>query len=71
MFDEVVFEPEEFVEAGDQVLVVLTRRARPKGGDADMVVRNGHLFTFRNGRIMSMRSFPDPKEGRKVAGRDA
>ena len=71
MFDEVVFEPEEFVEVGDQVLVVLTRRARAKGADADMAVRNGHLFTFRDGRILSMRSFPDPEEGRKVVARDA
>jgi ketosteroid isomerase-like protein len=61
-FDSMVLEPEEFIENGDQVLVLLTRRARPKGGSADLVVRNGHLWTLRHATILSMKSFPDPKD---------
>src|SRR2546430_13601962 len=42
-FNSMVFQPEEFVENGDQVLVLVTRRARPKGGSGEIVVRNGHV----------------------------
>jgi ketosteroid isomerase-like protein len=67
-FDNMAFEPEKFFENGDQVLVLLTRRARPKGGSADLVVRNGHLWTLRDGTILSMKSFPDPKEALEAVG---
>jgi uncharacterized protein len=67
-FDNMVFEPEKFFENGDQVLVLLTRRARPKGGSTDLVVRNGHLWTVREGRILSMKSFPDPDKALEAVG---
>ncbi len=67
-FEKHVFEPEEAFEFGDQVLILLTRRARPKGGSADLVVGNGHLWTLRNGAILSMKSFPDPNEALEAAG---
>ena len=67
-FDDMAFEPEEFVEAGDQVVVFLTRRARAKGGDAEMVVRNAHVWKVRAGVIHSMTSFPDPEEARQAVG---
>jgi len=67
-FDNMVFEPEEFLENGDQVVVLVTRRARPKGGSGEIVVRNGHLFTVRNGTILSMKSFPDPEKALEAAG---
>jgi integrase len=33
---------------------LVTRRARPKGGSGEMVVRNGHIWTVRDGMILSM-----------------
>jgi ketosteroid isomerase-like protein len=67
-FENHVFEPEEFFEISDQVLVLLTRRARPKGGSVDLVVRNGHLWTLRDGTILSMKSFPDPEKALEAVG---
>jgi ketosteroid isomerase-like protein len=67
-FDRSVIEPEQFFEKGDQVVVLVTRRARPKGGSVDIVVRNGHLWTVRDGRILSMKSFPDPEKALETAG---
>jgi ketosteroid isomerase-like protein len=67
-FDDFVMEPEEFFEIGDEVLVLLTRRARPKGGSIDLVVRNGHLWTLRDGTILSMKSFPDPAKALEAVG---
>jgi hypothetical protein len=31
-------------------------------------VRNGHLFTLRDGQILSLESFPDPKEALAAIG---
>src|SRR4051794_21564543 len=67
-FDSMVFEPEEVIENGDQVVVVVTRRARPRGGSLDVVVRNGHLWTVRGGKILSMKSFPDPAKAIEAVG---
>jgi ketosteroid isomerase-like protein len=67
-FDSMVFEPEEFFDSGDQVVVLLTRRAQPKGGSGEMVVRNGHIWTLRDGKLRSMRSFPDPTTPSKPPG---
>jgi ketosteroid isomerase-like protein len=67
-FEQMVFEPEEFHESGDQVVVLVKRRARPKGGSGEMVVQNGHIWTVRDGIILSMRSFPDPKKALEAAG---
>ena len=67
-FEDFAVEPEEFLDAGDQVVALVTRRGKPKGGSVDMVVRNGHLWTLRNGKLLSLRSFPDPDEALAAAG---
>jgi ketosteroid isomerase-like protein len=67
-FDSMVLEPEEFVEKGDQVVALVTRRARPRGGSGEMVVRNGHLWTVRDGTILSMTTFPNPEKAREALG---
>jgi ketosteroid isomerase-like protein len=67
-FDHFSTEPETFHESGDQVVVVVKRRGRPKGGTVDMVIRNGDLFTVRDGKIVSMRTFPDPDGALEAVG---
>ena len=67
-FDDSSVEPERFVQNGDRVLALVTRRGRPKGGSVDLVVRNGHLWTLRDGTILSMKSFPDQNDGLEAVG---
>jgi ketosteroid isomerase-like protein len=67
-FGNFVVEPEEFFEKDDQVLALVTRRVRPTGGGVDIVVRNAHLWTVRDGTILSMKSFPNPEEGLEAVG---
>ncbi len=67
-FDSMVFEPEKLLENGDQIVALVTRRARPKASSGEMVVRNGHIWTLRHGRILSMKSFPDPEKALEAAG---
>jgi ketosteroid isomerase-like protein len=67
-FVDHVVEPVEFHEAGDRVVAVVKRRARPRGGSTDIEVRNGHLWTLRDGKIASLESFPDPKDALAAVG---
>ena len=68
VFDNLVLEPEEFRESGDQVVALVATRARPKGGSVDIVVRNGHLWTVRDGTICSLKTFPAPAKALEAAG---
>ena len=67
-FDAGIMEPEEILESGDHVAVVVTTRARPKGSDAEIEIRTGHLWTFRDGKVASMELFPQPERALEAAG---
>jgi ketosteroid isomerase-like protein len=67
-FETATAEPEEFADSGDQVVVVLKIRARPKGSSAEIEFRNGHLWTLRDGKTVSMRMFPAPEDAFEAAG---
>ena len=67
-FDLAIAEPEEVLESGDHVVAVVKTRARPKGSDAEIEVRNGHLWTLRDGKVASMRLFPEPEKALEAAG---
>jgi ketosteroid isomerase-like protein len=66
--EEWTVQPEELIESGDQVAVVVKFRARPKGTSAEIEFRNGHLWTIRDGKRLSMRMFPKPEEALEAAG---
>jgi ketosteroid isomerase-like protein len=67
-FDSLIWEPEEFFERDDQVVAVVSIRSRPRGGGVDLVIQNGHLWTFRDGAVLSMESFPKPQGALEAAG---
>jgi ketosteroid isomerase-like protein len=67
-FEAWAVDPEEFFERGDQVVVFVKTRARPKGSDAEIEIRTGCLWTLRDGRVLSMRFFPKPAEALKAVG---
>ncbi len=67
-FEAASAEPEELFESGDQVAAVVRVRARPKGSSAEIEIRNGHLWTLRDGRAVSMQMFPKPQEAVEAAG---
>jgi uncharacterized protein len=67
-FETVHAEPEELVESGDQVAVVLKVRARLNESNSEVEIRNGHLWAFRDGKVLSMRMFPEPEKAFEAAG---
>src|SRR6266567_8893272 len=52
-------EPEQFIVAGDKIIVFVHARARLKGSTERNEVRLADVFTFRNGKAIQMRAFAD------------
>ena len=68
-FDFWIMEPVEFHESGDQVVVVVDNRLRPKGGTSgEFEFRNGHVWTIREGAVLSMVGFETSEGALKAAG---
>jgi ketosteroid isomerase-like protein len=66
-FEEVVVEPEEFFERGDQIAVFVTTRLRPAGSSAVVENRIGHLWTMREGKASRLEVFPRREEALEAA----
>jgi ketosteroid isomerase-like protein len=49
-FEEVIVEPQEFLERGDRIVVLLLARQRPKGSSAFVESQVAMLWTMRNGK---------------------
>lgn len=67
-FEASIIEPEEFFESGDRVVAVYKTRVRPKGSGAEIENRNGQLWTIHDGKVRSVRFFPNPEDALKAAG---
>jgi ketosteroid isomerase-like protein len=68
-FDFWIMEPVEFRESGDQVVVVVDHRLRPKGGTSgEFEFRNGHVWTIREGAVLSMVGFETSEGALEAAG---
>jgi ketosteroid isomerase-like protein len=67
-FEDWTVQPERFVECGDRVAAVIRTQARPQGSSAQIELRNGHLWSFRDGKAQSMRIFPAPEEALEAIG---
>jgi uncharacterized protein len=68
-FEEVVYEPEEFLQVGDRIVVRVLVRSRPtRGAGAILAIRNGHVWTMRDGMVARCESFPKPAQAFEAVG---
>jgi ketosteroid isomerase-like protein len=67
-FEEMVVEPEEFFERGDQIVVFVLARFRPTGSSAMVENRIGHLWTMREGKASRLQVFPRREDALEAAG---
>jgi ketosteroid isomerase-like protein len=58
-FDEIRFEPEEFIKAGNDVVVVLRQHARGRGSGVRIASTTAHVWTMQKGRPVDLRIFRD------------
>jgi ketosteroid isomerase-like protein len=61
-FDIAEFRPQDFLAAGDKVVVLGVSREGPKGSGRLVDFRWVHVFTFRNGRIVAFEEPADVSE---------
>jgi uncharacterized protein len=62
-----VLEIEDLVESGDRVLVVVRARSEDRGSGVALDARGGHLYDFREGKIVRFEWSWDPDELRRSA----
>ena len=61
-------EPEEFFDAGDQVVAFLQTYAKGRGSGVDVEVAVAHVLSFEDGKCLGYISFHDREEALRVAG---
>ena len=54
---QVISEPEQFIPAGNRIVVFVHARVLPKGSNTWQDVRLADVYTFKNGRAIHMRAF--------------
>ena len=67
-FDAWIVEPLEFLESGDQIVVIARHRLRPTGTEGEFEYRNGQTWTLRDGKIQSLLQYPSPEEALEAVG---
>jgi ketosteroid isomerase-like protein len=61
-------EADEFIKSGDRILVLVRWRGRGKGSGVGMEAEGAHLWTFRDGRVVSWDVYRDRDEARAALG---
>jgi ketosteroid isomerase-like protein len=69
-FDEYRMSPEEFIDAGDNRVLVFSREGgRGKGSQADVETHpTAHLWTLRDGKAVRMQSYWERSDALEAAG---
>jgi len=68
MWDDWRMEPEQFVDAGgDQVILVFREIGRSESG-LHMDERHAELYALREGKVVSRKGFSDPAEALEAVG---
>ncbi len=60
--------PEEILEVGDKIFVLVHFQAWPKGGGQPREGRIADVYTVQGGKIVQMQAYSDPEEARKAIG---
>jgi ketosteroid isomerase-like protein len=68
VFDPFRLEPEEFLDAGDQVVVIARAGGLARASGVEVMDRFGHLWTVRGGKIVHFKEFKDPNHALEAAG---
>jgi ketosteroid isomerase-like protein len=67
-FEQVVATPQKFFDDGDRAAVLLQAQLRPRGSSAMVENRIGHLWTFRDGKVLRLEIFPEREKALEAIG---
>ena len=59
---EVISEPERFIPSGDQIVVFVHARVRPKESNTWQDVKLADVYRFHSGHVVQMRAFADRQD---------
>jgi uncharacterized protein len=68
VFEQLHFEPEEFIEAGDRLLVLVRVSGRGRGSGAGFEQRQAHVWTTRDKKAVRLEFYADRAEAERAAG---
>ena len=66
-FDELEVSAEEFIDAGDRVLVTAYHRGRGRGSGAEVDTRFYEVYTLRDGKVVRVDEFTDREAALEAA----
>ena len=69
-WDELETVPEDFADAGDDVLVTVHYSARGRGSGIEYEERLFEVYTFRDGQCVRKREFRERSDAAEAAGLD-
>jgi ketosteroid isomerase-like protein len=61
-------EPEQFVDAGDDRVIVVFREIGHSDSGLQMDERHAEVYAVRNGKVVSRKGFSDPQEAFDAVG---
>jgi ketosteroid isomerase-like protein len=67
-FEDVRIQPEDFIEAGDQVVAIVHVSGRGRGSGLPIDTTFAHLLTVRDGKVVRFQAFFDREEALEAAG---
>ena len=67
-WETVDYEIEKLIDAGDQVVGVVTVRGRGQSSRAEVEFLRAAVWTIRNGKVIRVVWFPSPAQALKAAG---
>jgi ketosteroid isomerase-like protein len=67
-FDEVWWEAEEFIDAGDAVVVPARMHYRGRGSGVESVARGAQVYWFKEGKVVRFQQCQNRAEGLEAVG---
>jgi uncharacterized protein len=68
VYDDFRIEPEEYVDAGQKVVVVARSCGRARGEEIELDLRLAFVWSVRDGKLASMEQFAERTEALQAAG---
>jgi ketosteroid isomerase-like protein len=68
MWDDWQMEPQQFIDAGDDQVVLVFREIGRSDSGLQMDERHAELYSVREGKVVSRKGFSDPAEALQAVG---
>ena len=67
-WDDWELEPEDYIDAGERVVVIINQRGRSKGSGIPLEMRFAQVWTFQDGRTIRMEMYASVDEALEAVG---